>query len=143
MLATAAKFQTSYDDDITAQLAEDIFVEEISVIHKSAMDEWIHIIAQLWQAVGKDINNLDPKDINTINLYGKQLRDVPLGLLEIGVNYAIKNNTYKTVPAVGLIYEGIRAELEKLQMPPATDMDTKIERWINLRFTVYRFGDNK
>lgn len=140
MLATSANLQTSFDDDITAQLAEDIFNEEIAVIHKSAMDEWIHVIAQLWQAVGKDVNNLDAKDIQTINVYGKQLRDVPLGLLEIGVNYAIKNNTYKTVPAVGLVYEGIRAELAKLGMPPKTDIDTMIERWINLRFVVYRFG---
>lgn len=143
MLQTPVDFQLSYDDDLTAQIAEEIFQEEIAVVHKAAMDEWIHVIAKLWVAIGRDLDNLDAKDLATINLYGEQLRDIPLGLLEIGVNYAIKNNTYKTVATIGLVMEGVRAELKKLPIDPKTDIDTKIERWVlnRLQRGFYRFGD--
>lgn len=99
-------------------------------VHRASMEEWVSTVAQLWDAVGKDVE----KDMPTLDRYCKQLRDVPLGLLEIGVDYAIKNNAYKTIPAVGMIYEGIRGELVKLNLPPKTDMDTMIERWIEKRF---------
>lgn len=107
-------YQVAFDPEISEQQ-----------IYNDGMEEWVETVAMLWDAIGKDVE----QDTKVFNRYCKQLKDMPLGLLEIGVNYAIKNNTYKTIPAVGLIYEGIRAELAKLNMPPKTDMDTLIERW--------------
>lgn len=107
-------------------------------MYRESMYEWVGIISQLWDAIGK------PVDEKRLDLYCKQLRDVPIGLLEIGVNYAIKNNTYTTVPTIGMIWEGIRKETNKLNLPPGTDMDIAIERWIERRFktSFYIFGES-
>jgi hypothetical protein len=119
MLQMDKSYQVAFDPEINEEQ-----------IYNDGMEEWVETVAMLWDAIGKDVE----QDTKVFNRYCKQLRDVPLGLLEIGVNYAIKNNTYKTIPAVGLIYEGIRAELAKLNMPPKTDMDTLIERWMDTLF---------
>ena len=93
-------------------------------IYREAMTEWVETLAQLWDAVGK------PVDTRRLDVYGKQLRNVPLGLLEIGVNYAISNNTYSTVPPVGKVFEGIRKEMSRLNLVRGDgDMDEMIERW--------------
>lgn len=123
--------RTDDDYQITYGVDDEISDEQI---YKSGMEEWVGTVAQLWDVNGRDV------DMRQLDAYCKQLRDVPLGLLEIGIHYAIKNNTYKTIPAVGLIYEGIHKALDRLNMPPKTDIDTKIERWVNLRFNVHRFG---
>lgn len=130
MLATdnpTTAYQYAFDEDVAQ-----------AQIYRAAMTEWVEIIAQLWDAIGK------PVDEKRLDVYCKQMRDVPIGLLEIGVNYAIKNNTYNTIPAIGLIWEGIRKETNKLNLPPNTDMDTAIERWIERRFktTFYIFGES-
>lgn len=106
-------------------------------IYREAMTEWVETLAQLWDAVGK------PVDPRRLDVYGKQLRNVPLGLLEIGVNYAISNNTYSTVPPVGKVFEGIRKEMARLNLVRGEgDMDEMIERWLDHKASgiFYRFA---
>jgi hypothetical protein len=107
------------------------FVEEVTddQIYHAAMSEWVAIVATLWDALGKPI---EEKRLNT---YCQQLRSVPIGLLEIGVNYAIANNTFSNIPPVGKIYEGIRKELNTTINPrPGMDMDEMIEAWTDHKF---------
>jgi hypothetical protein len=111
--------------------------EEFDVqIYRAGMQDWVMTIAQLWDAIGK------PVDEQRLDLYCKQLRNVPLGLLEIGVNYAISNNTFSNVPPVGKIFEGIRKELVSLNPRPGMDMDEMIELWRDhkMKTTFYKFG---
>lgn len=105
--------------------------------YKTAMTEWVETVAQLWDAIGK------PVDEKRLNVYCKQLQSVPLGLLEIGINYAIANNTYTVVPPVGQIFEGIRKEIVSTANPrPGLDMNEMIELWIEhkAKSVFYKFG---
>ncbi len=92
-------------------------------IHRAAMEDWVGIIAQLWDAIGK------PVDEKRLNMYCKQLQVVPLGLLDKGVSYAIRNNTYSNIPPIGMIWEGVRKELIPLNIPPGIDIADAIEEW--------------
>jgi hypothetical protein len=91
--------------------------------HRAAMEDWVVIIAQLWDAIGK------PVDEKRLNMYCKQLQIVPLGLLDKGVSYAIRNNTFSNIPPIGTIWEGVRKELVPLNIPPGTDIADAIEIW--------------
>lgn len=92
-------------------------------LHREAMFGWVETIKQLWDAIGK------PVDETRLNVYCKQLSSVPLGLLEAGINYAIRNNTYTTIPPIGLIWQGIRKELTPLNLRPDIDIADAIEEW--------------
>lgn len=125
------EYQISFDADVSDD-----------AIYAAGMEEWVGTIAQLWEAIGKgDQLNKDPEQKRRLNMYCKQLQIVPLGLLEKGIEYAIRNNTFSTVPPIGTIWEGIRKELDKLNLPPQMDIDEKIDRWITSRFqlAVYSF----
>jgi hypothetical protein len=101
------------------------FVEEVSdeQIHRAGMEDWVGTVASMWELIGK------PVDEKRLNLYCKQLSIVPLGLLEKGIDYAVRNNTYNNIPPIGTIWEGIRKELVHLNMPPGTDIKDMIDRW--------------
>lgn len=92
-------------------------------LYRAGMFDWVGIISQLWDAIGK------PIDEKRLNVYCKQLSDVPLGLLEAGINYAIRNNTYQTVPPIGQVWAGIRNELKPLNLQPGLDIKDAIEEW--------------
>lgn len=118
---------------------EDVSEEEI---HRAAMSEWVEVIAQLWDSVGKPLEE-DKAQMRRFETYCKQLSNVPLGLLEIGVNYAIANNTFSVVPPVGKVFDGIRKELiEKVNPRPGMDMNEMIDLWLDYkaRNIFYRFG---
>jgi len=92
-------------------------------LHRAGMEKWVGTIAELWDAIGK------PVDEKRLDLYCRQLVDVPQGLLESGIAYAIRNNTFSTVPPIGLIWEGIRKELAFLNPRKGEDIKDRIERW--------------
>lgn len=101
------------------------FVEEVNdeQVYRAGMEEWVGVVASMWELIGK------PVDEKRLNLYCKQLSIVPLGLLEKGIDYAVRNNTYNNIPPIGTIWEGIRKELVHLNMPPGTDIKDMIDRW--------------
>ena len=66
-------------------------------IHQAAREEWLGILARVWTAIGK------PRDADRLDLYGKALADVPLGLLEIAVARVIRENEYSVVPPPGVV----------------------------------------
>lgn len=74
-------------------------------VYEAALEEWTGILAQLWTAVGK------PPDDQRLKIYCDQLKDVPLGLLELAINRVMRSNTWNTVPIVGAIWQAIRKEL--------------------------------
>lgn len=97
-------------------------------IRRAYMETWVEQVASLWDAIGK------PVDERRLNLYCKQLEIVPLELLEKGIAYAVRNNTYHTVPAIGLIWEGIRKEMTPLNLRPGLDIADMIEEWLDRKY---------
>ena len=127
-----------FDTTITYQPAIVKIDEDTSEkqVYRAGMEEWVGVVASMWELIGK------PVDEKRLNLYCKQLQIVPLGLLEKGIEYAIRNNTYNNIPPIGQIWDGIRAELVFLNLPPGTDIKVAIERWkmrLFERAIIYRF----
>jgi len=87
-------------------------------IHDMAMDVWLDQLIRLWDAVGK------PLESERLQIYQRELRAVPLGLLENAVSRVIRENVYNNVPTVGTIWKAVRMELGN----PSDDM-TAIEDW--------------
>jgi hypothetical protein len=118
-------YQTVIDEDVSDE-AEG---------YRAAMEDWVDEIASLWDVLGK------PVDEKRLNQYCKELEIVPFGLLKKGISYAKRNNTYSNVPPIGAIWEGVRKELAKLNLPPGTDVEDAIEKWSSRLFerAVYRF----
>jgi hypothetical protein len=87
-------------------------------IHQAAMEEWLGILAQLWTAIGK------PIDADRLDLYGKALEDVPLGLLESAVARVIRENVYSVVPPPGVVWKAVEKELGNPH-----DVLAAIEKW--------------
>lgn len=85
---------------------------------QTAREEWLEVLAQLWIAYDKEI---DPE---RLGLYQRQFGSVPLGLLQEGVDRAIREHTYNSVPTVADLWRAIRAVLGNPQ-----DLDGAIERW--------------
>lgn len=116
------------------------FVEVAEVndeqIHRAAMEEWVGVVASMWELIGK------PIDEKRLNLYCKQLQILPLGLLEKGIDYAVRNNTYNNIPPIGAIWEGVRKELSYLNLPPGTDIKDMIVKWNEIKFgcIFHKFG---
>lgn len=131
MLQSEIAYQPAF-----VETEEDLEERNTQAYH-AAMTEWVGTVAQLWDAIGK------PVDEKRLDVYCKQLQSVPLGLLEIGINYAIANNTYSVVPPVGKIFEGIRKEIVSTANPrPGLDMNEMIELWIEhkAKAVFYKFG---
>ena len=67
--------------------------------------EWYKVLSGLWVAIGKEV---DPA---RLEIYGKALADVKLGLLEKAIERVLRENTYSNVPPVGTIWQAVRREL--------------------------------
>lgn len=68
--------------------------------------EWLGILAQLWESVGKEI---EPR---RFGIYVEQLGDIPMGLLKRAVKRAIRDNgAYQTVPTISAVWAALRNEL--------------------------------
>ena len=90
--------------------------------------EFVETIASLWDFIGK------PVDERRLQQYMKQLEILPIGLLEKGIAYAVRNNTFNTVPTIGAIWEGVRNELKPLNPRPGADVAELIEEWDKSQF---------
>jgi hypothetical protein len=73
-------------------------------IYDMAMAEWVGILSQLWEAIGK------PVDGKQLAVYTRQLGDIPLGILERVVSDILADHTFHTVPTIGELWAIIRNE---------------------------------
>jgi len=87
-------------------------------IHQMAMEEWLSVLVRLWEAVGKTV------DVDRLEIYRRELVDIPLGVLENAVSRVIREHTYANVPTVGEIWRSVRTELGN-----PTDVLQAIENW--------------
>ena len=87
-------------------------------IEEMAMMEWLGVLTRLWDAIGK------PLDADRLEVYRRELGDVPFGLLEKAVSRVIRENTYSNVPPVGTIWAAVRKELGN-----PSDLEDAIRRW--------------
>ena len=110
------------DIDFTPKTNEEIRKMRIEW-EKEMMTEWVSEIARLWDAVGK------PLDETRLNIYKRELSDIPLGLLERAVSRVIRENTYSNVPPVGAIWKAVRVELGIGHKDDTTDVLDAIEDW--------------
>jgi hypothetical protein len=69
------------------------------------ISEWVGELVRLWDAVGK------PLDASRLEIYQRELGDIPLGLLRLAISRVIRENTYSNVPPVGTIWAAVRKEL--------------------------------
>jgi hypothetical protein len=82
------------------------------------LEEWLGILAQLWTAIGK------PIDADRLDVHGKSLTGVPLGLLELAVARVIRENVYQLVPSPGVVWKAVEKELGNPR-----DVIAAIESW--------------
>ena len=87
-------------------------------IYQAAMEEWLGVLAQLWTAIGK------PIDAERLELYGRLLEGVPLGLLERAVQRVLRENALPVVPPPGAVWRALREELGN-----PSDIHAAIQAW--------------
>lgn len=73
-------------------------------IYQAARAEWIGVLLQLWDAIGKTA------DKKQLAVYVTQLGDIPLGVLERVVSDILADHTFHTVPTIGELWAIIRNE---------------------------------
>lgn len=88
-------------------------------IYQAACDDWYRVLARLWPAFGK------PLDETMLAIYGQELADVPLGLLERGISRVIREHKFSTVPTVAEVWSAVRRELGE----PRGDILRSIDHW--------------
>ena len=88
-------------------------------IEQEAMEEWLGVLVRLWQAVGKNV------DAERLQIYQRELGDVPLGLLEKAVKRLIREWQYANVPNVNEIWKAVCKELDCR----SDDVLDEIEQW--------------
>ena len=87
-------------------MADEWIVKTDEEIRNAALEEWYGVLATLWTAIGK------PIDKRRLELYGQDLGDVPLGLLDSALRRVRNENVYANVPSVGVIRQAVNKELE-------------------------------
>lgn len=87
-------------------------------ILQAAREEWLGVLAQLWIAYDKEI------DPDRLELYLRQFGSLPLELLQEGVDRAIREQTFNSVPTIGDLWKAVRAVLGN-----PLDLGAAIERW--------------
>ena len=100
---------------------------------KSAIDEWIAILTRMWDAIGKE-------DARRLEVYAREFKDIPLGLLDAAVSRVIRNNgDYLTVPSISALWAAIKKEAGDF---PNMDIMDAVAVWEDRTFErgVYRFG---
>jgi hypothetical protein len=90
----------------------------MSTEFETPLEEWLAVLAELWMAVGK------PIDEERLKVYQKALEEIPLGLLELAVRWVIRENTFQVVPVPAVIWAAVRKELGN-----PYDVRTAIEGW--------------
>lgn len=93
-------------------------------IEQDAYLEWTDVLIGMWEAIGK------PLDEKRLAKYAKELKDIPLGLLEKAISRAIRNGgDYQVVPTISAIWGALRKELGN-----PYDIDEAIERWREAKY---------
>lgn len=94
-------------------------------IYQAQLEEWLKVLSRLWVSFGKQI---DPAQFT---IYQEMLGRLPLGLLELGIEQAVRVHAYNTVPTVAEVWQGVRKVLGN---PNPAYLDQAIERWCEQRF---------
>ena len=71
-------------------------------IRQQAYREWVDVLCQLWEAIGKPVND------KQLAVYVKQLGGVPMAILEDVVSALLREHTWNNVPTLGEIWACIR-----------------------------------
>jgi hypothetical protein len=90
-------------------------------IYDAALEEWYGVLATLWTAAGKPIEE------ERLRIYGEDLSDVPLGLLETSLQRLRSTHVYANVPQIAEIRDAIKKELGFM-----TIQDWLDNQWANL-----------
>lgn len=107
-------------------------------IFREALTDWQAVIAGMWDAVGKSLVN--PGEQARFAQYVRQLESIPLGLLQLACDRAVKEQgKYMTVPPIGAVWESLRKELHN-----PYDLDQAIGQWKEEKWqnAVYLFQQN-
>jgi hypothetical protein len=91
----------------------------MSADYETPMEEWLGVLALLWTAVGK------PIDEERLKVYQKALEIVPLGLLEQAVKRVIRENDYQVVPVPGVVWAAVKKEVGN-----PYNVEEAIEKWL-------------
>lgn len=81
-------------------------------------EEWVEVLCRLWVAFDK------PLDADRLKIYRDALSVLPFGLLEAGVNRAVREHRFNSVPTIAEVWDAVRKELGN----PA-DLDRVIYSW--------------
>lgn len=92
--------------------------------YDAAVQEWLEVLAQLWVAFGKAL------DGEQMIIYQKNLKVVPLGLLDQAINRVIREHRFSSVPTVAQVWAAVRTELHN-----PVDLDYAIESWLDQQWT--------
>ncbi len=90
-------------------------------IFQLAVADWYSILASLWIAVGK------PVEEKRLEIYGKELGNVPCELLERAIRRIRLTYTYNAVPSIGEIWQAVKVELQN-------DNCSTPEEWIERKW---------
>lgn len=124
----------------TAEIIKDQITDES--IYKAAYGEWVGVLASMWDAIGKDV------DDRRLKVYAEQFKNIPYGLLEKAVARAIRNNgNYLTVPSVSALWDAIKREAGDSMNIDFRNRDAleAVETWVEheeakLDAATYRFA---
>jgi hypothetical protein len=103
-----------------------LFDEEV---HNLGMAEWYEVLASLWTAIGKPIER------KRLELYGQDLADVPLGLLEIALKRVRALHAYSNIPLVAEIRKAVIVELKSQGY-------ANVEDWIDGKWDLFLTKSN-
>ncbi len=82
-------------------------------------EEWLRVLVRMWDAVGR------PVEAQRLDAYKRALGMVPIGLLELAVARALRENgSYQTIPTPGAVWSAV---LDELGRPH--DVKGAIECW--------------
>ena len=94
----------------------------------AAMDEWMAVLAQLWDAYDK------PLDPSRLKIYRRSLAIVPLGLLEQAIDRVIREQDFNTIPPLGKVWQAVREELKLAGLHvEVVGIEDAIMGWIDQR----------
>ncbi len=90
---------------------------------QTPMEDWLVVLSGLWLAAGKDLEQ------DRLQVYARELGDIPLGLLEKAVSRCLQGRVYSNVPTVGEIRQALRRELGN-----PYDLDQAMAEWCDREF---------
>lgn len=105
--------------------------EDEGVDNTEVFNEWFDVLASMWDAIGK------PIDQKRIKIYVHGLDTVPLGLLKPAVSWAMRNNgNYQTVPTISAVWAGVREAVRKddVNISDGETVESAIEKWIDAQW---------